>query len=275
MSNLLTSDKQGDTELFLAPVTVNGKEIPHEQIYAEMQYHPASTPREAAYAAARSLVIGQLLREAAVERGLCEADVEINSEAFDKAVEQLVAGDMDVPAPTEEACRTFFEENRDRFRSEPLAEVRHILLAADPGDEAAREQARSSAADLLRQVQESSDPLVTFADLAKAASECSSSESGGSLGQVSRGDTVAPFEEAVFRQGQGLVPEPVETQYGLHLIYVEHSEPGRPLEFDYVSGRISDFLRERARRANTGAYLQQLVASAEIGGIDLLDGRAA
>ncbi|GMG87695.1 peptidylprolyl isomerase [Biformimicrobium ophioploci] len=269
MSALLASDASGSEFEFAIDVKVNGREIPREAIYKEMQYHPAATPRDAIYAAARALVFGELLRERAIALELCDADIETASEAFDQALEQLLQQEVPVTEPAEAECRAYFEQHRDKFRSEPLAEVRHILLAAEPNDADALAKANVSALELLKQIQDASDPLLAFAELAKSVSGCSSNSSGGSLGQIGRGDTVGPFQQAVFAQGSGLVPQPVETEYGVHLIYVEHSEPGQPLEFDYVSDRIADYLQERQRRQLTDAYLQELVKNAEISGLDL------
>lgn len=273
MSALLASDASGSGFELNQSIFVNGREIPAEAIYREMQYHPAQSPREAIYAAARAMVIAELLRERALARGICSEDVEPGTTAFDGVVETLLASEVAVPEPDEAACRAYFEANRDKFVSEPLAEVRHILLAAEANEPEQLAKANVSALELLQQVQESSDPLKTFAELAKTVSGCPSKSSGGSLGQLGRGDTLGPFEQAVF-SNTGLVPAPVETEYGVHLIYVEHLEPGRPLAFDYVRERIAEYLQERDRRQRSAEYIRQLVESAEITGVDLATAEA-
>lgn len=65
--------------------------------------------------------------------------------------------------------------------------------------------------------------------------------------------------------------KPVLTKYGWHLIYVEQLEPGRPLEFSYVEKKIGDYLREKLRRQLIDIYLKEMVCSANIVGIDLLN----
>ncbi|MFA0809574.1 peptidylprolyl isomerase [Microbulbifer epialgicus] len=270
MSALLTSDAAGREFELAEAVAVNGREIPADLIYQEMQYQPAKSPRQAIYRAARALVIGWLLRERAAGRGLCAADEDLHSEAFDRAVADLLKGELQVGEPEEAECRAYFESHPHKFRSDPLAEVRHILLPAAPDDTAACAKARTDAETLLEQIRTDANPLQVFARLAQSHSACSSAEAGGSLGQVGRGDTVASFERAVFAQeGAGLVPEPVETPYGVHLIYVEQCEPGRPLEYEYVAERIRDYLLEKRRRQMTSDYLQKMVESAQISGLDL------
>lgn len=196
MSSLLASDA-GD-RLLPGAVIVNGREIPEAQIYAEMQYHPAATPREAIYAAARTLVLARLLRERAAACGLCDRDIDINSEAFDCAVEQLLEREVPLVDPNREQRYEYFRANRQRFTSKPLAEVRHILLLVKPGDEGASDRQRKTAEALLEELRSASDSLVRFAELARQCSGCSSRDAGGSLGQIGPGDTVAPLSRQFF-----------------------------------------------------------------------------
>lgn len=269
MSALLASD--ASDQLFLGPVLVNGRRIADEQIYAEMQYHPAATPREAIYAAARSLVLTELLRERASDSGLCDSDIDVGSEDFDRAIDQLLEREVPLLKPTREQRYDYFAANRQKFTSQPLAEVRHILLAVKPDDEGALERQQKVAETLLEQIRKAPDPLLQFAQLARQHSDCSSRDADGSLGQVGPGDTVAPFEEVVFAGGTGLAEAPVLTKYGWHLIYVEQLEQGRPLEFSYVEEKIGDYLQEKLRRQMIDVFLTELVCSADIIGIDMLD----
>lgn len=59
----------------------------------------------------------------------------------------------------------------------------------------------------------------SFAQLAAAHSRCPSGKSGGNLGTFGRGQMVAPFEQATFNLPVGEVSEPVQTQFGWHLIH--------------------------------------------------------
>ena len=59
-----------------------------------------------------------------------------------------------------------------------------------------------------------------FAKAAKDASLCPSGASGGDLGYFTKGDMVPEFEQAVIDLPVGQVSEPVQTQFGWHLILV-------------------------------------------------------
>lgn len=60
----------------------------------------------------------------------------------------------------------------------------------------------------------------SFADAAAMYSECPSGANGGDLGFFGRGVMVKPFEDAAFGLETGVVSQPVETQFGWHLIVV-------------------------------------------------------
>lgn len=60
----------------------------------------------------------------------------------------------------------------------------------------------------------------SFSDVAKKYSSCPSGEFGGNLGYFERGKMVKEFEDAAFALPVGVVSNPVQTQFGWHLIKV-------------------------------------------------------
>lgn len=85
-------------------------------------------------------------------------------------------------------------------------EARHILV----GDE-------ETAEDLIARLNEGED----FAELAENYSQDpGSSEEGGHLGFFRRGTMTPPFEEAAFTLEEGEYSNPVESQFGFHIIEV-------------------------------------------------------
>ncbi len=68
--------------------------------------------------------------------------------------------------------------------------------------------------DLLKKIDEG----AAFEDLARDYSKCPSSSEGGDLGHFSRGQMVKPFEDAAFGLEVGEISDPVQTQFGYHLI---------------------------------------------------------
>lgn len=61
---------------------------------------------------------------------------------------------------------------------------------------------------------------ISFEDAAKQYSKCPSGANGGDLGYFSKGMMVKEFEEAAFSIEENKVSEPIQTQFGWHLIKV-------------------------------------------------------
>jgi peptidyl-prolyl cis-trans isomerase C len=128
-------------------ISVNGAVIPREVIAREVQNHPAEKPILAWQAAARALVVRELLLQEAKRLGI-EAeplrDPEGRSETSEEAaMRELIEREVVTPEPDEAACLRFYEQNRQRFRSGDLYEAAHILIAAPRSDTAAGAPARA------------------------------------------------------------------------------------------------------------------------------------
>ena len=79
-------------------------------------------------------------------------------------------------------------------------------------------QTVEEANELLRQIKEEN---ADFAKLAAEHSLCPSGSRGGDLGYFGRGQMVKPFEDAAFSMEIGEVSQPIETQFGWHLLFLE------------------------------------------------------
>lgn len=251
-------------------VSVNGVTIPRGEIARETQNHAASTPIMAWKAAARALVIRELLRQEAARRGVAATpmeDGEGRRETEDEAaMRALVETDVRLPEADEETCRRYYEHNRAKFRSATLYAPRHILLAAAPGDRQAREAARHEAERLAAVLKDRPD---TFEAIAAEVSACPSGKTGGALGQIGPGQTVPEFEKALEAIPVGDAVSLVETRYGFHLVRLDHKEPGRDLPFEIVRDRIKAYLEDAVRHRAMRQYVEELAARATIVGIDL------
>ncbi|MCB4820282.1 peptidylprolyl isomerase [Roseicella aerolata] len=240
-------------------IRVDNVEIPEAAVAAEMQHHPAATRDGAWHAAAQSLVIRQLLLAEAARKGH-------DTEAEEAAVSALVTAEVQVPEADEATCRRWFEANRARLRSPEAWQARHILLAADPEDPAARAAAEAEATAMIAELR--ADP-ARFPALA-ARSACPSGQEGGDLGLIEPGTTVPEFEAALRALSPGaLHPVPVATRYGLHVLQLLRHEPGRDLPFEAVRERIAAWLREASFRTAVRQYIQVLAGRARIEGFTL------
>lgn len=256
----------------LDSVSVNGVEIAESEILAEAQNHPAENPGAALLAAARALVIRQLLLQRAVALNLVsvpEKDADGRQETEeDAAIRLLIERQVSVPSATTEECLRFYQNNRAKFRSEPIFEASHILIAADPADQRARETARS---DTQRLAAVLAEHPREFATMARTHSACPSGAQGGNLGQLTKGSTVAEFERALARMEEGQITStPIESRFGFHIIRLERRIDGEQLPFDFVRDRIAGWLEASTWSKAVSQFIAILVADAAITGIDVL-----
>ncbi|HEY7889338.1 MAG TPA: peptidylprolyl isomerase [Steroidobacteraceae bacterium] len=97
-----------------------------------------------------------------------------------------------------------------------------------------------------------------FEDLAKVESMDSSKTNGGDLGWFSLDHMVKPFADAVssLKDGQ-YTTEPVQTQYGWHVIQLLGTRPVSPPAFDQVKQRLVQVVQAKKFREYTDGLLKQ------------------
>jgi peptidyl-prolyl cis-trans isomerase D len=124
----------------------------------------------------------------------------------------------------------------DRYSDVEQVRARHILLRFAPGaDDAAKQKVRAEAEDLLKQIRGGAD----FDALARKHSrDAGTASKGGDLGFFPRGRMTPPFDAAVFALEPGQVSEPVETQFGFHIIKLEERKAAGPRPFEAVREQI-------------------------------------
>jgi peptidyl-prolyl cis-trans isomerase C len=252
-------------------VSVNGVTIRHDEISREAQNHPAPTPIAAWTAAARALVVRELLLQEARRNGLEPqplSDGEGRTETDDEAaIRALVEHEVSTPTPEEATCRRYYEQNLRRFRSADLYEAAHILIAAHPDDRKAYAAARAQAEALTAALR---DAPLRFAEFALEHSACPSKALGGNLGQLSPGDTTPEFDAALAAMVPGQTSaEPVASRFGHHIIRLDRMIEGRHLPFAQVHERIADYLADRARHTAIAQFVARVAGRADVRGVEL------
>ena len=250
-------------------IRVNNTEFDETAIIKEMQYHTADSHTEAKNKASEALIISELLKQRASILGLDGTGVQVSmsdgegtEEAF---LEKLLALEVDFPKANEDDCRNYFNANPKKFMTTPLIEAKHILLDAAPDDANGRSEAIELAEQLISRLDD--DPK-SFSNLASLHSKCPSKKTGGHLGQLSKGQTVPEFERQLFNCALGLASAPLESRYGVHIVYIDRRVEGKVLPYEMVKQRISDYLNEKVRRKAIAQYIHTLISDAEIGGFD-------
>ncbi|WP_260957799.1 peptidylprolyl isomerase [Pseudomonas citri] len=246
-------------------ISVNGVSIAPQAMAQELQYHPAESREDAVYQAARALVIRELLQQRIAQLGLT-LQVGAGENEEEAATRLLLEREVQVPQCDEDTCVRYYESNRARFHSAPLLAVRHILLECAPDDAEARSLAHVQAELLLERLDQNPG---SFAELALKYSACPSKEQGGSLGQISKGQTVPELERQLFNLSAGLASKPLESRYGWHVISIDQRIDGQPLPYEAVATAIRTQLEQGVWQKALVQYLQTLVGAADIRGIHL------
>lgn len=238
-------------------IVVNGETLSEEAVIAAMeQYAQMPDPREAA---ARMLAVWTLLRQRA-------SILQIEADNEEQAIENLITLEVKAPPVTDEEVRRYFEGHRQKFRSGDLFEARHILFSAAVGDKQARVDAARRAEATLSYLKSHPDE---FEQVAQRDSECTSAKLGGSLGQLSLGSVVPEFWSALVGFGKtGLMPQPVETRFGGHIVLVERCAIGQELPFEAVEKRVRDYLVNRLEQISYRQYVAGLIESSKISGVE-------
>jgi peptidyl-prolyl cis-trans isomerase SurA len=122
--------------------------------------------------------------------------------------------------------------------------ARHILIKVNQVVTAS--DARRKLLDLKQRIE---NKAATFEELAKLYSNDGSASKGGDLGWLYPGDTVPEFERAMDALKPGQISDPVESQFGLHLIQV-------------IERKTEDVSKERKRQAARQAIRERKLEEA-------------
>ena len=142
--------------------------------------------------------------------------------------------DLAKVAVTEEAIQADYDAMFADAAPETEYNASHILVATEEEINAAK--ARIDAGE-------------DFAALATEISTDTSGPGGGSLGWFGKGMMVPEFENAVIALEPGQVSEPVQTQFGWHLVKLNETREKEQPSLDELRGEIVAKLEEQAIQA--------------------------
>jgi hypothetical protein len=146
------------------------------------------------------------------------------------------AGDIWVPAPTEDEARACYQANRHRYRQTEARLVRHVLVADQ------------MSADSLLATAATPEALAHLAE--EVSLDTGTRARGGNLGWVERGQLAGPLEQAIFGARPGAICGPVESCFGWHVLVVETVRAAQDRTFDDCRAEImSELANDRRREA--------------------------
>jgi peptidyl-prolyl cis-trans isomerase SurA len=160
-----------------------------------------------------------------------------------KVIGRDVTSKMD---QSDDALRTEYEKRKEQFYVIPeSAHVAEIVRKFSPSDADARQQA----VGVIEEIRVKIKGGTPFADLAKVSSEGITSQKGGDLGVVNKGELVEALDAAVFVTPAEEYPAPALLPDSIHLFHVTDRKPAGFKPFSEVKDdlrkRISDDMYEK------------------------------
>ncbi len=154
-----------------------------------------------------------------------------------------VLGDVTI---TEAEAEKFYGDNKDLFKEEASVSAKHILV-----------DSLEKANEIKKEIEEGK---VTFEEAAKINSSCPSKEEGGDLGPFKRGMMVPEFETVAFDSEIGVLTDPVQTQFGYHLIKVYNKGEEAVKSYEETKDSIIQKLTQDAQQKKYAELLKELEA---------------
>jgi parvulin-like peptidyl-prolyl isomerase len=162
----------------------------------------------------------------------------------------------DLPKPSGDAIREYYEQKKDQFTRPEQARVAHIVKYVDGQTD------EQTAYDAIRKAHDELSSGASFEVVVEKYTDCS--DSGGDLGNVSRGQMVEEFEDVVFNLGPGQISDIFRTRFGFHIAKLYERTPPTVAKIEDVKSRIVEALRRQMREEAVNEFVDGLKSKADI-----------
>ena len=144
----------------------------------------------------------------------------------------------------------FYNRNKSLFSTPEQVHARHILVKTKAEADSIEAQLRRGA---------------NFADLAKKNSvDPGSKDKGGDLGYFGQTQMVPPFANVAFALKPGQISQPVQTQFGWHIIQVLDKRPAHTDSLAEATPKVRQNLMQQQETAQSGPFIEGLRSAAKI-----------
>lgn len=229
-----------------------GHEITEEELNLYLQNLPQEQQAYANSPQARTQILEQIIQIRLFAQYGTDLKVQ-DTDEYKSVMERVTTEITSQMAVTEtlkglqvsdEEVKNFYDQNPTQFTKGPEATAKHILTETE-------EEATKAFEEIV-------SGEKTFEEAATAYSTCPSKDRGGDLGTFGQGQMVPEFDQAVFSAEVGKVFGPIKTQFGYHLIRVDHLSNGETVDFDTVKDQVRQTLLQQKQQAAFEAKLKEL-----------------
>jgi len=162
-------------------------------------------------------------------------------------IEKLLGPDVKIE---EDEMKAYFEENKESFGEQEQVKASHILVDSE-----------EKASEVKEKLQSGED----FTELAKEYSiDTSNNEKGGDLGFFARGAMVKEFEDAAFSMEIGQISDPIQTDYGYHIIKVEDKKPAKEATYEESKDEVKEILFQQKLPTVYQTWIQEKMGEYDI-----------
>ncbi len=177
------------------------------------------------------------------EQGMTNTQIrgEVRAQIVSEKIFAQVTGDVKV---TDEQIAAYYAKNKAQYSQPESREVRHILV-----------KTKKQADALYAQLQAGAD----FAALAKQHSEDTGSKANGGKLTISKGQTVAPFDQTAFLLAKNAISKPVKTEFGYHIIQpLGATKPAKVTPLAEVKASIKQQLEQTKKNEAMTTWVDDL-----------------
>jgi len=170
-------------------------------------------------------------------------------------------GDIEI---SDEEAREYYSGNPGHFNVPDKISVSHILICHRDGQGCKSKLNRQEAKKSAENIRNIATP-EKFAELAKQYSmDTITAADGGNLGDISKGMAAKAFEDAAFKLNIGEISDPVETDFGFHIIYVTDKKGALITTFEEARESIKENLKNERIRSILDSYAEDVRKKADI-----------
>jgi peptidyl-prolyl cis-trans isomerase SurA len=147
---------------------------------------------------------------------------------------------------TPEDVQRFYDEHKAQFSATDAVTVRHIFFAAPQENNPAAMQALG---EKVKRAYARLQGGESFEVVARSMSEGPDASQGGKLGTLKKGEMRPELEQVAFSLHEGQYSQPVQSPYGVHILYVEQRQAGTAVPLETVQDQIKERLYAQAVEA--------------------------